>query len=1082
MIRAYFSTPCLLWCIMCSHVGKCNRKSVVKLVFLFYACLFSCLPVIQSLSVSDLYPFGRSTSDNKTDPADDGGSHKILLKNPFKFFGRNKSSLFVNNNGLITFDAQLNEYKPKRFPLAENTPLIAPFWADVDVSPEWSKGNVWYRQDQSSSLLRKASEEIREYFISQRNFQANWVFIATWHKVGYYAAVGSGRSKVNTFQTVLVKNEKRSFVIFNYLTIEWTTGSNSLGDPQTGLGGSPAQAGFNAGDQKNYYSIPGAQTDAVINLTRTSNVGIPGKWVFQVDGDSILDIKCSHAVQINIYPKSGSMFGGEEIRISGPCFNSEFNILARIRETNDTFQCTAINDISAACIMPSVFRTGQVTLEINPYGMGWNYSSTYQIENVASLAPKITRLSPDSWVISRNVTLSWNSSLTPSPSLFLDIMAYQYSNDSKPSFVTVRSKSFDLSSPLNSSNIVFTSIVLDGDLLHENMTSLVLRIRTNISAGYSSIWSDVFPVRWPTVKDAANMCQNWMKLSPSLSSDTLSTCPCTLRQALRDTGRYFVDPLCNLQNDKIDTNCLYNKGAAQCFRRSLHGFSTSGETCCYSSSGELLDAREVPHAGGTRSRYHIHAQGEELVPFFSYFQNDLVPFLQCCQYAFNNSLCQRFLKLRPPTTCQAYTPPTPAQAAGDPHLTTLDRKDYTFNGIGDFVLLKDVNSSMVVQVRAVQTRDTAGILQNATVFSALALKTETSDKIEIYKTSDGATDILVNSEIVEIVDATSNFNGVKLERSVGDDESVVNFLIVFENEDLSVSVDVSADLLNVLVMISGERYKGQIRGLLGNFNGDDNDDFITRHNLVLPSDSSMRDLHYKFGMTWEVQGNESLFNRSGTVNNAINYEPIFLEEIRNPELNFSVVLELCGDNKQCQYDYSVTGNEQIAKGTMKFIEKFKEIESDVQKVVRCPFLEVPVNGNRSASGYAVGDNATFWCYEGFQLLQGASFVVCRENGQWSAGSPVCVEKIVEDSPISSLVVYIGSGSGALIGVIVIVIVIMAVLKCRRKPKPEPDPEINGPIFENPIFLESLSSLGQGGAFKIPRPTYVDPNLLDDYFF
>lgn len=30
-------------------------------------------------------------------------------------------------------------------------------------------------------------------------------------------------------------------MIFNYLTIEWTTGSNSLGDPQTGLGGSPAQ-------------------------------------------------------------------------------------------------------------------------------------------------------------------------------------------------------------------------------------------------------------------------------------------------------------------------------------------------------------------------------------------------------------------------------------------------------------------------------------------------------------------------------------------------------------------------------------------------------------------------------------------------------------------------------------------------------------------------------------------------------------------------------------------------------------------------------------------------------------------------
>ena len=48
-------------------------------------------------------------------------------------------------------------------------------------------------------------------------------------------------------------------------------------------------------------------------------------------------------------------------------------------------------------------------------------------------------------------------------------------------------------------------------------------------------------------------------------------------------------------------------------------------------------------------------------------------------------------------------------------------------------------------------------------------------------------------------------------------------------------------------------------------------------------------------------------------------------------MNLSVVVELCGENKQCQYDYRVTGNENIAKGTMKFIEKFKEIESDVQK-------------------------------------------------------------------------------------------------------------------------------------------------------
>ena len=47
------------------------------------------------------------------------------------------------------------------------------------------------------------------------------------------------------------------------------------------------QAGFNAGDGINYYEIEGAGTDSVINLTRTSNVCIPGRWIFRVDSREI---------------------------------------------------------------------------------------------------------------------------------------------------------------------------------------------------------------------------------------------------------------------------------------------------------------------------------------------------------------------------------------------------------------------------------------------------------------------------------------------------------------------------------------------------------------------------------------------------------------------------------------------------------------------------------------------------------------------------------------------------------------------------------------------------------------------------
>jgi hypothetical protein len=53
-------------------------------------------------------------------------------------------------------------------------------------------------------------------------------------------------------------------------------------------------------------------------------------------------------------------------------------------------------------------------------------------------------------------------------------------------------------------------------------------------------------------------------------------------------------------------------------------------------------------------------------------------------------------------------------------------------------------------------------------------------------------------------------------------------------------------------------FEGHLRGLLGNFNGDDNDDFVSRQNVMLPSDASMKDLHYNFGMTCEFGTKESV--------------------------------------------------------------------------------------------------------------------------------------------------------------------------------------------------------------------------------
>ena len=62
--------------------------------------------------------------------------------------------------------------------------------------------------------------------------------------------------------------------------IQWTTGDDSGGID--GLGGTEAVAEINTGDGVNSITIPGSLTPSIINISQTSNVGIPGVWMLTV--------------------------------------------------------------------------------------------------------------------------------------------------------------------------------------------------------------------------------------------------------------------------------------------------------------------------------------------------------------------------------------------------------------------------------------------------------------------------------------------------------------------------------------------------------------------------------------------------------------------------------------------------------------------------------------------------------------------------------------------------------------------------------------------------------------------------------
>ncbi|KAL8220188.1 UNVERIFIED_CONTAM: hypothetical protein K2H54_040271 [Gekko kuhli] len=143
----------------------------------------------QDSKESLLYPYGADQGDTKNPKSDDGTSPEITTTVPFSFYGKAYRSLYVNNNGVVSFGVNVSQYTPDPFPLNGGSPFVAPYWADVDNR---RGGEIWWRQTQDPAVLSRCTTDINKYF-PEIPFTAIWALIATWEKVAYF---GTASKKV----------------------------------------------------------------------------------------------------------------------------------------------------------------------------------------------------------------------------------------------------------------------------------------------------------------------------------------------------------------------------------------------------------------------------------------------------------------------------------------------------------------------------------------------------------------------------------------------------------------------------------------------------------------------------------------------------------------------------------------------------------------------------------------------------------------------------------------------------------------------------------------------------------------------
>ncbi|MGN6189829.1 MAG: nidogen-like domain-containing protein [Conexibacter sp.] len=161
------------------------------------------------------------------------------------FFGLSATTVNVNNNGNVTFDAPLFEYTPFDFTTSGNV-IVAPFLADVDTRGVGSSPVTY-----GAGLMPDGTTHY---------FCVNWV------NVGYF---GEHADKLNSFQLLLTQTAAEAVngnftITFNYDALTWETGDASGGT--NGFGGTPAATGFSAGDGVDGHDFvaPGSFTSGAL--------------------------------------------------------------------------------------------------------------------------------------------------------------------------------------------------------------------------------------------------------------------------------------------------------------------------------------------------------------------------------------------------------------------------------------------------------------------------------------------------------------------------------------------------------------------------------------------------------------------------------------------------------------------------------------------------------------------------------------------------------------------------------------------------------------------------------------------------
>ncbi|CAH0591404.1 unnamed protein product [Chrysodeixis includens] len=980
------------------------------------------------------------------------------------FFGFRFNYTRLSMNGYIYFSDPPDHYTyPLSFPVKDwpdvNDPsFIGIFFSKCRIGsqrqedPDQRRPGVYFRMDRDLQtrtdqlgveMRERITWDIREGVIGSETFFPKHAVTITWKNMSFAGGIDNSLFMTNTFQMVLATDEVFTYAIFNYLEINWSSHTEAGGDTTTGEGGVPAYIGFNAGNGTQSYEYkPYSQASVLRDLTgRGWANGFPGRHIFRID-EKILMGTCNKDIDganlpLMFAPESGNMLGGTIVNITGPCFNPNDRITCRF----DTESVVgAVVDVNRAiCVQPRFWHNGYARFEIAINNEPYKWKGKYFVETPATATEKI--FFTDNSIHERyptEIRMTWDRfNLTTNLNVQLQISLWGYKE------ITIRPQ-------LEFIDMIEVGVANTGEyvinpqnfrnrdnFLHNDMQFGFLQINLTTPEVFKGVsispvlWSRPIPLgwyfapqwerlhgqRWPNA-----LCNNWLRTDRFLKNfaSQVWVCPCTLEHALLDKGRFMPDVAC----DK-DTNptCRYHWGSVHCVRSGGPSPEGSGQQCCYDKNGFLMLSYDQMW-GSRPLRSHDFGftpyNEANKVPSLSHWFHDMIPFYQCCMWQEEQAVgCETFrFERRPSQDCVAYQSPGVAGIFGDPHIVTFDDLQYTFNGKGEYVLVRVDHPQLKldVQGRFEQVPRNIHGRVNATHLTSVVAASNNSVSVEVRLRPQHAQwryrlDVFADNKRVYFDRPSLRvqyFPGVTVYQPLyvlNQSEIVIMFA-----SGAGVEVVENKGFMSARVYLPWN-YMNQTRGLFGNWSLDINDDFTrpdgTRATVDL---NNFQTAHRDFAQYWQLTDREQRdigvamfyreYGRTAAYYNDNQFVPNFIREPAdflpaNRSQDVARAIEICQDSYQCRYDYGMTLNRDMAEFTKNYLSSITNIkETNARRVISCGILETPRFGRKSNFFFTPGTRVNFECNQDFILI-GDKRRVCEDNGRWNLpdyGYTECLRK------------------------------------------------------------------------------------------